>query len=594
MDILTKPKHKLTLGAVNEYECEILRDARVTRRENGFDIATIVIDNESMIYPYIVTAETAVQLEVTNEGASYPTNPMFKGVCRFPIANIDKDKNAVALSCLGAGYGHGEMLVAQEYGAQSANPALDTISEILTDATHGIIPRYVNRILEAGAAGDSGFNYDVTDVDAINDVIRYIEFPYKPADKSINDLIDLISALKAGSAGAHWIVTTDDHFRLKLLTSSQAGEWDKYYGASQANATLVYGEDYEDYNLEVQKAEGNYIIYYGLWRRPGNGDAWTNSTTDGWGFEDITLSVNTDHKIVGTGSLKLQEDTHDASNEIHYPSGKNAGWDFTLFDSQRYVPTINFYVEKHQDVESLIFRLCTSDAAYIQTINFGTSGTYIKTNDKFYHFSIPIGEYWDTVTRESIGWNEIVGAFDWNNINFLQFLYYDAIGDCIYIDGLHFGNVPLCRVAWNGNLPGNTAKMRLIVDDIGKDDSLIATDDSGTMAQLAYAELLRQQKETLNLQVKTNMLHEALPGQWFYVNSIDMRATQLIQEIHGDDYTTTLNLTDDVTNGRARLRYEDLNKQYANLRPEFQDRQATNIKAGSIDWRISRLVKNYA
>ena len=73
-----------------------------------------------------------------------------------------------------------------------------------------------------------------------------------------------------------------------------------------------------------------------------------------------------------------------------------------------------------------------------------------------------------------------------------------------------------------------------------------------------------------------------------------MRATKITHVIKGDDYTTILSLTDDITNGRARIRYEDLNKVYASQRPEWQDRAASNIKAGSVDWRITRLTKDYA
>jgi hypothetical protein len=135
--------------------------------------------------------------------------------------------------------------------------------------------------------------------------------------------------------------------------------------------------------------------------------------------------------------------------------------------------------------------------------------------------------------------------------------------------------------------------MRLITDNVGKDDSLVATDDSGVMAQLAYAELLRQQKVTYHQTLTMPMIPKALPGQQFSLATVTYRASEIVHEIAGDDYTTTLTLTSDLINGRTRQRYEDVNKAYANMRPEFQDRQASSIKAGQVDWRITRLVTDY-
>ena len=139
--------------------------------------------------------------------------------------------------------------------------------------------------------------------------------------------------------------------------------------------------------------------------------------------------------------------------------------------------------------------------------------------------------------------------------------------------------------------------MKLIVDDVGKDDSLVAADDSGLMAQLAYNELLRLQKTALAGTVDlTSIVPDALPGQLFNVQGTDMRCTQIVHTIapSPEGYRTLLTLTDDLINSRARMRYEDTNRVWESIRPEWQDRQASNIKAGTVDWRIQRLIKDYA
>jgi hypothetical protein len=58
-------------------------------------------------------------------------------------------------------------------------------------------------------------------------------------------------------------------------------------------------------------------------------------------------------------------------------------------------------------------------------------------------------------------------------------------------------------------------------------------------------------------------------------------------------FRSKIEVTTDVTNSHARSRYEDANKMYAAIRPEYQDRQATNQKTGDLDIRIARLEKAY-
>jgi hypothetical protein len=136
--------------------------------------------------------------------------------------------------------------------------------------------------------------------------------------------------------------------------------------------------------------------------------------------------------------------------------------------------------------------------------------------------------------------------------------------------------------------------MQLITDDVGKDDSLKASDTTGLRAQLAYSALLRLQKPSTVGTVETPMIKDALPGQLFSIQGTDYRVTKIIQSISKDGYQSQPSLTDDVTNGRARVRYEDINKIYAAIRPEWQDTQSSSIKAGTVDWRIARLIKDYA
>ena len=59
-------------------------------------------------------------------------------------------------------------------------------------------------------------------------------------------------------------------------------------------------------------------------------------------------------------------------------------------------------------------------------------------------------------------------------------------------------------------------------------------------------------------------------------------------------YNTTLTLTTDLTNSSFRSRVNSWNTVAQALRPEFQDRQATNIKAGDVDIDVPILGVDYA
>lgn len=593
---MTTPINKLTLGAT-EYT-NYLVSATVTRLENGLDSAVIVLPDTS-IYPTTVTEGTTVLLEVKNTSdGSYTT--LFVGTVRFVTADISAT-NSLTLHCRSIGFGLQEMLVAAEYGSQSINSSLDTITEIITDATNGIVPNYVQKIL---GGSNSNYAFDTTYVETITDSIPYIGFPYKPADKALNDLCDLVTAYKAGTAGPHWIITRSgatNYLRVKLVSGTQVG-WTKYYGDSQANATLTYGTDYTQINIEKMSSESNYIVYYGAWRRPSNGDYWTESAISGglWGNTTGSLADNTYYKVVGANSV-LAYTTANPSGpiQVFYPAAKNAAWNFSGFTDFN-TPNLNFYA--YYDLTTtttLRVRLYTDAANYYEV-------TLTPPNQKWQHYSIPVGPYYKAQgvnQDDSQIWSDGGTSPDWADINWIEYYVADAekhddvsspIRYLFAVDGLHFGDASVCRVAALSSYVGVITKMRLIVDDIGKDDSLLASDDSGLMAKMAYAELLRQRTNSAVGTVTTPMIKDLLPGQWLYIQSTDYRATKLQHQISRDSYLTTIDFTSDVINGRSRPRYEDLNKQFASIRPEWQDRQASNMKAGSVDWRITRLVKTYA
>ena len=602
------PKVQVTLDSV---VTDGFLGAEITLEENAYWTATLNYSNNPAVYPDAIDVDETVKIEVKDADpaghyTSYQT--LFDGTLLYPDYSFGNENIVVALQCVGKGYGLNMMNCAEEYGTQSRNPTLDTLTEIITDSSYGVIPKWVNKY--KASAYDSGYSIDTTKVETISDVIPFISSPWKPADKFLMDLCDLDTAIAQTSslAGPHWIVDHNGYLRLKRIGATQVG-WTKYYGDSQANATLTAGVDFTDGDFQPAGKGANVVLYYGLWARPSNGDGWTEATTDGWGVDSVTLSLDSSSKAVGSASLKIASDDAGLGG-FYYPSTKDAAWDFTKIGSRQYIPTLNFFVSKHQAITNFLVEMHTDATHFFTTQQIGLGTTYLAETDKFYRFTLPIGNYWSEADNtSSIKWsNALSGDGDWSDIDYINFSYTGgSAGYYINLDGLHFGNVPICRiarqefpdeiVASRGTLgtAANKIRFKTITDNLGKDDSFIASDDSGLMAQMAKAELLRLNKVVENGKFSTSLLPDVLPGQYFYIGGTDYRITKVTHHIKPMPMglKTVFEVTDDLTNTRSRQRYEDINKVYAAIRPEFQDRQASSLKSSNMDITVQPLEKAY-
>ena len=589
----------ITHSAVN-YTPEVTK-VDIHRIENGFDSGTIYIaDTQFLNYGSRAAAGDAITLQVKDASdAGYTT--IFNGIIRVCLPSVDSKGQLLVLKCDGAGYGLAECLCGQEYGVDSRNPTYDTIGEIVGagDVGVGVLHSWVNHYLGTGAA--SGYAY-TSDLEAMTGTINYISFPYKPANRCIDDLADLVTAIKAGTAGPHWIVDTDSMLRMKLVNDTQAG-WTKYYGNSAANATLVQGTDFLATEFQDLDPEANCVLFYGGWRRPSNGDLWTEGTSASlWDHTATHIDVINDPlSIVGDDCIRIE--SPDGSNGYAWiPSAQTAGWDFTSIGTEQNIPSLNWYARVNDNTFGLALLMMWTSAGNYYYYDFTSAFT---VNDKWYHFSLPIGTYYNFIEEKTTPKWTVTGAPNWNNINCVMFMFGGSIGKYLYIDGLHMGGASVCRVAKNStNITAKKLRTRIIVDDVGKDDSLKAADDSGLMAQMAYAELLRLQTTPKIGTVTTPMIRDLLAGQWLHVHALtkadgtfavdkDMRATEIHQIVSEQGFFTNVQVTDDLTNTHARKRYDDINKVLGAFRPEWQDRQAASLKASGIDINVTRLEKDY-
>lgn len=199
-------------------------NGRITRNENNFDTAVLECgDYLSKNYPTKISSGSLIQVEAKDASDALWTT-VFQGIILQANMDCDAQKGEVLqLHCSGAGYGFKMCPINAEYGDQSINSTLNSLQKIVTDSGAGIVPKYVNKIL--GGSVNSGYTYtaDSTTVQDVVGDVPYIGFPYKPCHKALQDLCDLLQAIKGASAGPHWIVTTDKKLLMTTVGNHHAG-----------------------------------------------------------------------------------------------------------------------------------------------------------------------------------------------------------------------------------------------------------------------------------------------------------------------------------------------------------------------------------
>jgi hypothetical protein len=584
---------------------------QIIRNESSFDTGTFeCADPKSTMFPDTVTANSLIQ--VFFKDASESTwSSVFSGIIKEVNAIMKSEGQTLRLICDGSGYGFPLCTVGADYGLQSSKPSLASLRSIITDPSNGIVPAYVNKILNGSASGYS-YTADNTTVQDISAAINYLSFPYKPANKALKDLCDLVQAvLGASVAGPHWIVTTDKKLLVTTVGAHSPGSiyslWPTYYGGSQTNATLEQGRDFIQVQFQKLMPEANHIIYYGAWRRPSNGDGWTEANAANWFIDDpygagLTLSDDATVYNVGTHSLRATNVTAAEITYYGWPYGKNAGWNLDV-GTNIYIPYLNFFVRRNGAPAAWYVFLHQDDTHYWYYEFDGK----ITADDTWYYFHLPVGRYWKTATEKQpsdFAWSS-TGSPSWTNINYIRFEWFPGnVAQYAYLDGLYFGDIPVCRVAKNStSISTYGLRTKLIKDDVGKDDSLCASDDSGVIGQMAKAELLRCQTTPIVGTVVVPLLKDLMAGQLLHIHANkkadgsfcinkDMRVTRVTHNFR-DKFTTTINLTDDIVNANAREAFTSMNTFLKMVRPDTQDRQATSMKVGTLDVTVPRLEKDY-
>ncbi len=613
------PSQQVTIthgGSDYSFEKKTL-STEVILRENAVAICRLVAsDRESKSFLDQVDIADNGKVEFQCAGSSMTQR--FGGWVENLNPQIDRTQGELCgIEAYGYGIGFARMLVRQQYGSQSENSSLNTIKEILTDSTYGIIPKYVEKVLASATA--SGYSINTTKVADLTSDFRYLYFPGKPAIRCTEDLLDLLSAANAPGAGGHWIVIPDGTTAYFCLATVGAHEnppsdiWPTWWNTNQAGSTIVVKEDMITAAFTKRRSEANYVLYHGAFRRPIDGDKWTENNASEWAeTSDDVAHVEDESTIykVGSYSIRGRIENNAHWQTLWYPSSVDLNFDFTKIGTRFNVPQINFYLYLNNNV------YMGGGGPQMPTVYLGTGAqadgntfacelTNTVSNDAIWrHISIPVGQY-HNLTESPLGWSDSGG--DWTDIDYVMFAFSSQAADArLYVDGLCFTGI-LTRGAYDSTKIGTQkAKMLLVHDNIPKDDSLIASDDSGEIAQFAKAELYRAVTEPIMGQIAIPMQEKILPGQLAHIHfakdssgSFDVDKNMRIVEVRHlfnmQGARSLLTLTDDVTNSQPTQPADSYSRLMKAVTPiHFQDRVRGSIIASDIDILQNILEKSYS
>lgn len=589
----------------------------VTRRENGFDLGTVVLeDSKAHNYNSRVDADDTVKIYEQNKGDAAWTT-LLSGIIRRAEPMFNVQGNLLKVECDGAGWGLGAMLCADEYGTESSNNGLHTIRNIIANNVNGIIDAWTNEIFNTGTG--SGHNY-TTAIEAIAGSIYYVYFPYKPAYKAINDVCDIIQAIKGTNAGPHWIVDTSDRFLLTTIGAhSAAGDnpaqyWSTWWRTDQAGSTLVEGVDFSDFKFQKLAKAANYVLYHGKFQRPTDGDQWTEGNHAEWGAAggSAVVTSNVAH-TVGNFSIDCTNLTGGTTGTFYYPGAQDWAFDLTKFGGDYNPAEINFYA---------LLGYIAAQPTMLEIRFWTSAGNYFYWSllakllpGGWQHYILPVGTALFRNERYGnfTGWAKSAAPASWSNINAIEFAF--TVGGAginsttLLVDGLYFTGSVL-RGARQAGAFGAADKMKtaLITDEVAKDDTgksgTPGTTDVGLMGRLCKAEYLRQSTTPTTATFTTPIAADLLPGQLircrakktasgsFNIDS-NFRVLYFTHNISDVGAVTQWAVTSDVKNANPRPLPTQLNVLLGAIRPEFQDRQASSLKTRDIDITQSILEESY-
>ena len=611
------PSFKITIGG-NDYIDDKALTVQVVLRENNISSISFTVDDyKSSSYVGIFDALTAIDISLRYGSASW--NQVFGGIISSVAPQLSMQGELLQVGAWGDGNALVKTHCDESYGVESVdNHTVDTPKEIIED----IIDEHVNKIFGAAAASNWSIGKAVDNAHAGLSV-TFLNSQYHNNFVNVNRVCDLANAYAQGlgppEVSTHWFVDTTPNFMFKKIDADHTGgDWDHYWGGTegvdpgtQASSTITVTRDMILYDFRKHIEEyANHIVLSSKFRMPAE-DYWTEDSGGAalWGSNNITVTDNVT-SIVGSHSIHLHPDGG-ANASAWYPSGKNASWDLTRCGSPHTVPTLGLYVQKNSNIGIAGMSIYSGVGNKVDV--WYTFETLMNNvNNKWVYLEFPVGPYFDLESNERSQLAE-TGNMDWTDVDWIQIDMASDVTDQLYIDDLHFSGVIVREAKDAAEIAANKTYQKVIRNDTAVSDTLVASDDSGTAARLAYAELLRRSQTPIVGMVQIPLAPTILPGQTVHMHAClkqgysitdanafridkDMRVKE-VRHLIGKSakyggFETRLNLTDDVTNSHAfgAPSFYSLLKQYAGA---LGHSEARDLKGGALDNLIPRLTVSY-
>lgn len=612
---LPQPRITVTHSAT-DYILDTSKFDVVLRENAGSNVVLTIDDKDRNIYLSKAGLSDNLKIEFRFYDETTTYTQLFGGWIDSLSPELTRDQGQhLKVTALGYDVALKNMRIWQQYGTQSTNSSIYTVKQILTDTNYGIIPKYVEKVLASET--NSQYAINTTKIADVTSNIRYLYYPGKEATKALEDMLDLVAAANAPNAGVHWIVVASGTTAYLCLATIGAHEnppadiWPTWWNTDRTNSTIDVDEDMVISPFQKLRSEANYILYTGNFRRPVDGNKWTEGNASEWGVLSETgdgiVEDETSVYKIPSKSIRIREPTNAKWVVGYYPSTAAMSINIEKIESRTSVPHIGFYIRRNANVyvggagpQMPSIFLGTGPFAdlkyfFVNLYNLG----YLSDANKWYHVSLPIGNYHKVEEAVDWEWSQN-GTPSWSDIDWIGFACSASAADCrMYVDGLRIEGV-LVRGAYDSaKYATQRCKIMFIRDDVPKDDSLVATDDSGEIAQFAKAELCRAIGEPVTGQIIIPMRPTIKPGQLCHIHfgncvDSDMRILEAAHSYSLAAALTSLVLTDDVTNSKARQPSTLYNRLIEMQAPSFQDRARATLISGNLDVTHQILEKSYS
>lgn len=586
-----RPYFKVNVGG-EDYENTLFTKLVVKLRENNYNSASLTCTNTDYAI-YGDAIERFDELKVymkQNSGDAY-SQPFGGYVTQLTPYRVQEGPMLIT-KCKGYGVALEATHVKTEYGTETPNSTKDTCKEIWQD----IVTNYVNKSL--GTATNTEWAIDNTKiVDFENaNTISALNLPFTTCMDAVNLLCDVGTAIADGSAGPHWIVDTSKQLIIDTIGNhTYNADWTTWLITDEAHSDITNYTFLSFNTIDSVDQYANKCVVVSDMRKPLY-DIWTQSSAL-WNNNALS-ALGTDTGVIGNSIKYTQNGVNTGYAE--FPSGKNAGWDVTKWGTTRTIPTISFYWKKDSNWDA-------GESASTGGIFFCTdANNYYYPTSQIFSINDPVGEW--VVKRVQIGeyavepeWSKGgVGANpDWADINWVAFSVSTVLGTGSgigWIDDMHFTG-QIARSAFDSDeITDNKEWQKVFISRYALDDSCVATDDTGTCARIAYAELLRRKAIPYTIVFTVELQPTWRAGQKFKINGITFRTTEIVHTISGDDNEvaqTQVSATTDLLNTHPICGVDQWSILRENILTTSKD--AKDIRAGSeVDARLEPIETNYA